>query len=198
MDCKIKICGLTEEREIACVNRWKPDYIGFMFFPKSKRYISFERARELAEQLSPEIKKVGVFVNADLREMTEVSKILDLIQLHGQESEETIEILKEKTHLPIIRAVSMTEEKDPFRFNHSGADYLLLDSGKGGTGELFDHRKIKGFEKPFFLAGGLTPENARGAAENVRPYGIDLSSGLETNGKKDEKKIEELIRRIRK
>ena len=70
--------------------------------------------------------------------------------------------------------------------------------GKGGTGELFDHRKIKGFEKPFFLSGGLTPENARGAAENVRPYGIDLSSGLETNGKKDEKKIEELIRRIRK
>ena len=112
MDCKIKICGLTEEREIACVNRWKPDYIGFMFFPKSKRHISFERARELAEQLSPEIKKVGVFVNADLREMTEASKILDLIQLHGQESEETIEILKEKTHLPIIRAVSMTEEKD--------------------------------------------------------------------------------------
>ena len=198
MDCKIKICGLTEEREIACVNRWKPDYIGFMFFPKSKRYISFERARELAEQLSPEIKKVGVFVNADLREMTEASKILDLFQLHGQESEETIEILKEKTHLPIIRAVSMTEEKDPLRFNHSGADYLLLDSGKGGTGELFDHRKIKGFEKPFFLAGGLTPENARDAAENVRPYGIDLSSGLETNGKKDEKKIEELIRRIRK
>ena len=131
------------------------DYIGFMFFPKSKRHISFERARELAEQLSPEIKKVGVFVNADLREMTEASKILDLIQLHGQESEGTIEILKEKTHLPIIRAVSMTEEKDPFRFNHSGADYLLLDSGKGGTGELFDHRKIKGFEKPFFLAGGL-------------------------------------------
>lgn len=198
MECKIKICGLTEKREIACVNRWKPDYIGFMFFPKSKRYVSLERAKELAADLSPEIKKVGVFVNASPEEMVEAAEFLDLIQLHGQESEETIEYLKVKTHLPIIRAVSMTEETDPLRFNHSKADYLLLDSGKGGTGKVFDHGKIKGFTKPFFLAGGLTPENARAAAENVRSYGIDLSSGLETDGKKDEKKIEELIRRIRK
>lgn len=196
---KIKICGLKRLEDIEIVNKYKPDYIGFVF-ADSKRKVSHELAKEMKENLDSSIISVGVFVDADIDEILEVYQlgIIDIAQLHGSESEEYIKTLKQKSNyqLKIINAIEMDSEKNLLEYDNSLADYLLLDSGKG-SGKTFDWRLIrKDLKKEFFLAGGLNSENIVQAIKEFNPYAVDLSSSLESNGYKDEIKIKEVMEAI--
>ena len=184
---KIKICGIRTKEDILICNKYNPDYIGFVFYPKSKRYITKEVALELKKNLSNGIKSVGVFLDASITEILEIVKlgIIDLIQLHGSEDIKYIKELKKQTNLPIIKAYK----------DYDLVDYLLFDGKNPGSGNLCDWTKVKSL-KPFFLAGGINKDNVYDA-KKLNPYAIDVSSGVETNGFKDEKKIEELIRMVR-
>ncbi len=197
---KIKICGLRRLEDIEIVNKYKPDYIGFVF-ADSKRQISHQVAQQLKNNLRSDIISVGVFVDASEDEILKLYSdgIIEIAQLHGSESEDYINTLKENTNdeLKIIKAIEMSEDKDLSKYDASAADYLLLDSGKG-SGKTFDWRLIrKDLKKEFFLAGGINSENVKQAIEEFDPHAIDLSSSLETDGYKDENKIKEIMEVIR-
>ena len=197
---KIKICGLKRLEDIEIVNRYKPDYIGFVF-ADSKRKVSHELAGQLKDNLDSGIVSVGVFVDADPEEIIELFRncVIDVAQLHGSEDEEYITNLKDKTNhkLEIINAIEMSEEVDLGSYENTQADFLLLDSGKG-SGKTFDWRLIrKNLKKEFFLAGGLDVSNICQAIEEFKPYAVDLSSSLETDDYKDESKIKEIMEVIR-
>ena len=196
---KIKICGLKRMADIEIVNKYKPDYIGFVF-ADTKRKVSHELAAELKDNLDSDILAVGVFVDADIDEIVSLydNCVIDLAQLHGLESEEYIRTLKEKTNhgLKIINAIEMSQDKDLLKYDDSIADYLLLDSGKG-SGKTFDWNLIrKDLKKDFFLAGGLNVSNINQAIDEFNPYAVDLSSSLEVDGFKDENKIKEIMEAI--
>ena len=193
---KIKICGIKRLEDIEIVNRYKPDYIGFVF-AYSKRKVSHDLAKELRNNLDSDIIPVGVFVDSPQDEILKLfgDGIIEIAQLHGSESEQFILDLKKKTdgELKIINAIEMTQEVDLLEYNDSNSDYLLLDSGKG-SGKTFDWSLIrKDIKKEFFLAGGLNSENVTQAIDEFNPYAIDLSSSLETDGFKDENKIKEIM-----
>lgn len=197
---KIKICGLRRLEDIEIVNKYEPEYIGFVF-ADSKRKVSHETAAQLKNNLSSNIISVGVFVDASEDEILKLydDGIIEIAQLHGSESEDYINSLKENTNdkLKIIKAIEMSENEDLSKYYDSAADYLLLDSGKG-SGKTFDWRLIrKDLKKEFFLAGGINSDNAKEAIEKFDPYAIDLSSSLETDGYKDENKIKEIMEVIR-
>lgn len=198
---KIKLCGMFRDCDINYANEAKPDYVGFILdFPKSHRNIDAETARRLRSRLDTGIKAVGVFVNSPETTCAEYANcgIIDVIQLHGDEDADFIRRLRELTSAPIIKAAKIRTPEDIGRVQALGADYVLLDNGTG-TGEMFDHSLLDGAEirQPFFLAGGLTPENLRQAAESVHPYCVDLSSGVETDRLKDREKMLEAVRVIR-
>ena len=193
---KIKICGIKRLEDIEIVNRYKPDYIGFVF-ADSKRKVSHDLAKELRNNLDSDIIPVGVFVDSPQDEILKLfdDGIIEIAQLHGSESEQYILDLKKKTdgELKTINAIEMTQEVDLLEYNDSNSDYLLLDSGKG-SGKTFDWSLIrKDIKKEFFLAGGLNSKNVTQAIDEFNPYAIDLSSSLETNGFKDENKIKEIM-----
>ena len=197
---KIKICGIRRLEDIEIANRYRPDYIGFVF-ADSKRKVSHDLDRRLKDNLDSDIIAVGVFVNADEDEIVKLfdEGVIEIAQLHGSESEQYILDLKEKTNneLKIINAIEMTSDVDLLEYNDSYSDYLLLDSGKG-SGKTFDWSLIrKDLKKEFFLAGGLNSENASQAIEEFSPFAIDLSSSLETNGFKDENKVKEIMEVIK-
>lgn len=197
---KIKICGLKRLEDIDIVNVYRPDYIGFVF-ADSKRKVSHDLALKMKSNLDSNIIPVGVFVDADIDEIVELFNrgIIEIAQLHGNESEEYIRNLKENTDdkLEIINAIEMSDELDLLSYDNSLADYLLLDSGKG-SGKTFDWSLIrKDLKKDFFLAGGINISNIIEAIGEFDPYAIDLSSSLETNGFKDENKIKEIMEVIR-
>ena len=196
---KVKICGIRRMEDIEIVNRYRPDYIGFVF-ADSKRKVSHDLAYELKLNLDSDIISVGVFVDASLDEILKLfdEGVIEMAQLHGSESEEYILTLKEKTNseLKIIKAIEMSEDVDLLEYNNSYADYLLLDSGKG-SGKTFDWSLIESeLNKEFFLAGGLDISNISDAIKEFDPYAIDLSSSLEVDGFKDESKIKELMEAI--
>lgn len=198
MSVKIKLCGMFREEDIDYVNEALPDYIGFIvMFPKSHRNISLETALRLKKRLSPKIKSVAVSVDADIEMLAEFanSGAAELLQLHGNENAEYIAELRRLTDVPLIKAVKVTEFADIERVQTLDADFLLLDSGTG-SGKAFDHSLIRRAEikKPFFLAGGLTPENLPQAVRDVNPFGVDLSSGIETEKFKDREKILAAVR----
>lgn len=198
---KIKLCGMFRDCDIDFANEARPDYIGFILdFPKSHRNIGRETAQRLRSRLSPEIKAVGVFVNSPETTCAEYANcgIIDVIQLHGQEDADYIRRLRGLTGAPIIKAAKIRTPEDIRSVQALGADYVLLDNGTG-TGEMFDHSLLSGAEirQPFFLAGGLTPDNLRQAAEDIRPYCVDLSSGVETDKHKDRDKMLAAVRIIR-
>lgn len=201
MSVKIKLCGMFRECDIDYANEARPDYIGFVLeFPKSHRSIDRETALRLKERLSPEIKAVGVFVNLPETACAEYAKcgIIDMIQLHGNEDAEYIRRLRQLTDAPVIKAVKVRSADDIAETQTLGADFLLLDNGTG-TGRSFDHSLIDRAEihQPFFLAGGLTPENLRQAALEIKPYCVDLSSGIETDRVKDREKMLAAVRAVR-
>lgn len=195
---KVKICGLTRMEDIQAVNRYRPDYIGFVFAERSRRFIDPQRAAELKEKLDPGIQAVGVFVNEQMEIIAGLlaKNVIDLAQLHGQETEREIRWLKEQTGKPVIKAVSVRSASDAKEWENSCADYLLFDNGSGGTGSAFDWNLINGCKKPYFLAGGIGLDNlAQALLQDA--YAIDLSGGAETEGKKDPDKIEKIIKDIR-
>ena len=200
---RIKICGLTRKEDILAVNIWKPDYIGFVFAP-GKRQLTALKAKELKELLLPEIPAVGVFVNSPMEEVLALAeqKTIDFIQLHGDE--DCNYILELKKHLepgfPIIKAVRVRTEADIRQAEDLPTDFLLFDTYTkgvyGGSGKTFDWSMIPSIKTPWFLAGGIDASNIRLAMETVA-FCLDLSSSLETDGKKDPEKIKEIIRIIR-
>lgn len=199
---KIKICGLRRQEDIEIVNRYKPDYIGFVF-AKSKRQVNDLEASELKSELSSEIKVVGIFVNDDINHIAGLVKnnVIDIVQLHGDEDEEYIKRLKSKISAPVIKAVRVRTYEDIKEKSEYPVEYLLLDSyskdAYGGTGESFDISLIENMEKPYFLAGGVNEDNISDIIKKVNPYCIDLSSGVETDGFKDETKIKNVIDIVR-
>ena len=196
---KIKLCGLTRPCDIEYVNELLPEYIGFVFAPKSRRYISPEKAEVLREHLDDRITPVGVFVDEKIEVIADLikRKIIDIVQLHGNESEQYIEDLRRVIDCPVIKAFRIESEADIVSANNSSADYILLDSG-GGTGKVFDHLLLKDIARPYFLAGGLTPENVETAIKQLAPFAVDASSSLETDGFKDKIKMTAFVNAVRK
>lgn len=196
---KVKICGLTREEDIFAVNECLPEYVGFVFAEASRRKVSVEQAQILSNRLKPAIISVGVFVDQELDMVARCLSlgIIQMAQLHGREDAAYLAALREKTGKPVIRAVRADVARLDFR-PAAGADYLLFDSGAGGTGISFDWQTVQNITKPFFLAGGITPDNVEQALAEVHPFAVDVSSGVETDGYKDGEKIYRLIRRVRR
>ncbi len=196
---KIKFCGLSRLCDIEAANELKPEYIGFVFAPGSRRYVSPEKAEELKRCLAPGILAVGVFVDEKPERIADLLKrgVIDMAQLHGGEDETYIETLRRLTGRPVIRAFRIRSADDAAAAERSGADYVLLDSG-AGTGTAFDWRLVQTVKRPYFLAGGLSAENAASAVELLHPYAVDVSSGIETDEKKDKAKMAALIAALRK
>ena len=197
---RIKICGLRRPEDIAAVNEARPDYCGFIIeFPSSFRSVTADEVREFVKELDPEIRPVGVFVNAP---MELVRTLLDdgtlaLAQLHGQEDESYIRELKTYTDKLIIKAFSIKTAEDIEKALQSPADYILLDQGGGGTGKTFDWSLIPEIQRPFFLAGGIGASNLGQAIREIHPYAVDLSSSVETEKRKDPMKIRQVVDIVR-
>lgn len=200
---KVKMCGISKVETIPAVVEAKPDYMGLVF-ASSKRQVTVEQAKTLVEALHKQckaqndtvsIKTVGVFVNETLDNLVTIANEanLDVVQLHGDEDEAFIQSLKERTNVEVWKAVQIRSAADAEAWIDSSADMLLFDAyhkdERGGTGEVFDWSCLDAFERPFMLAGGIDSTNVARAIRTVRPYGIDISSGIETNGVKDDEKI---------
>ncbi len=207
---KIKMCGISKVETIPAIVDAKPDYMGLVFAP-SKRQVTVEQAKTLAEELhkvyvkkygsdteqdkDDTIKTVGVFVNETVDNLVTIANEanLDAVQLHGDEDETFIQSLKERTNVEVWKAVQIRSAADVEEWIDSSADMILFDAyhkdERGGTGEVFDWSSLDEFERPFMLAGGIDSTNVARAIRTVRPYGIDTSSGIETNGVKDDEKI---------
>lgn len=196
---KVKMCGLTRAEDILAANELRPDYIGFVFFSKSKRYIDPKQASALRELLSKDIKAVGVFVDEDIDKVAGLvyDNIIDIPQLHGSESDEYIRTLQRLTGKPVIRAFRIRSQQDAINALDSPADMILLDAG-AGDGRAFDWSLIEKTDRPYFLAGGLAPDNAAEAISRLHPYALDVSSGIETDGHKDKNKMAAFMDAVRK
>ena len=200
---RIKICGLTRKEDIDAVNAACPDYTGFVF-AESKRRIDVDRAMELKSLLDPSIKAAGVFVNEDIRKIIRLCdmEVIDLIQLHGDEDADYIKKLREYTSNRIIKAFRVRTQQDIESAKPSTADYILLDAfqqGKyGGVGKTFDWSMVSGIDRPYFLAGGIDESNVAQAIREYRPFCVDVSSGVETGGCKDPRKIKNIVERVRR
>ena len=195
---KIKLCGLSRACDIEEANRLQPDYIGFVFAKKSRRCVTAEQAGELKKQLRPEIRAVGVFVNEAPEAVAALlnSGVIDLAQLHGSEDAEYIRRLRDLTDSPLIQAFRICSKEDLSRAEASAADEILLDAG-AGTGTVFDWSLLRNMERRYFLAGGLNPENVREAIRDLHPYGVDVSSGIETDALKDRTKMAAFVAAVR-
>jgi len=196
---KIKLCGLTRSCDIEWANALMPDFIGFVFARKSRRYVSPMLARELRGKLNPAIQAVGVFVNETPEAVAALLNdgIIDLAQLHGGENEDYIRSLRALTDRPLIQAFRVDGPADLERACQSSADHVLLDNGAGGTGTAFEWALLKDYGRPCFLAGGLTPGNVARAIKVVRPFAVDVSSGIETDGAKDYMKMAAFVNAVR-
>ena len=212
MKMKIKLCGLSRPQDIETANALMPDYVGFVFARRSRRYISPETAAALRKQLNSAIQTVGVFTDEEPECVVALVRehIIDMIQLHGHEDGDYISYLRTLTSAPIIQAVCIRNESDLERAQKSPADLILLDSAAGGSGVSFDWSILS---RPYFLAGGLTAENVRDALSaalpyaltaaapcalaSTAPYAVDVSSGIETDGWKDKIKMEQFVRAVR-
>ncbi|MCQ2506861.1 MAG: phosphoribosylanthranilate isomerase [Lachnospiraceae bacterium] len=200
---KIKLCGLSRKEDIIVANKLNPEYIGFVFAPKSKRYVTFEQAAELKKDLKTTIKAVGVFVDEDIDNIVKLLKeeVIDAVQLHGHEDEEYISELrtrvKEHREELIIKAFRIDTEEDIEKAVSSSADMILLDAKDGGTGTQFDHSLLKKVKRKYFLAGGLSPDNVKNVLGETSAYAVDVSSGIETNGVKDKNKMTAFVKAVR-
>ena len=206
MGTKVKICGLKRLEDIEIVNKFCPDYIGFIF-AASKRQISIEIAQQLKALLHPSIKTVGVFVNESIEKILQYEQlgIINIVQLHGDEDLVYIKELKKSSSLPIIKAFRIKDEKSLENqyslIENPILDGVLLDAfspvNYGGLGKSFDWNLLEKVPRPYFLAGGIGIDNIDEALLH-KPYAVDVSSKVETDGVKDETKVRVLIERIRR
>ena len=196
---RIKLCGLSRPCDIEAANRLGPEYVGFVFAPKSRRYVTDEQAAELKKLLAPGIRAVGVFVNeAPIRVANLLnSGVIHMAQLHGSENEDYLRHLRALTDKPLIQAFRVETKQDLADAEGSAADHILLDSG-AGTGKAFDWKLIRNLQRPYFLAGGLSPDNVEQAIRSLRPFAVDVSSGIETDGAKDKEKMAAFVAAVRK
>lgn len=194
---KIKLCGLTRRCDIEWANELHPDYVGFVF-AGSRRRVTDGQAAQLRKILREDIPAVGVFVDEPIDHVAALVRqgVIQMVQLHGTEDEGFIRKLRRAVSVPVIQAFSVRSPEDIQDAGKSSADFILLDHGAGGTGQAFDWSLAAALDRPYFLAGGLHPGNAAAAAE-LRPYAVDVSSGIETEGVKDRQKMIEFVRRIR-
>ena len=208
---KVKMCGISKVETIPAIIDAKPDYMGLVFAP-SKRQVTVDQAKTLVEELhkqyavrynSKTIKTVGVFVNETIENLLKIAEEvkLDVIQLHGDEDESFIQILKEQSNVEVWKAVQVRSAADAEKWIDSSADMLLFDAyhkdERGGTGEVFDWSSLDEFERPFMLAGGIDSTNVARAIRTVCPYGLDISSGIETEGVKDNEKMKAFTNTVR-
>ncbi len=195
---KIKICGLRREEDVDYANQVMPDYVGFILAEGFRRQISREQARSLKQRLSDKIQAVGVFVNNPIEEVISYLEegIIDMAQLHGEETEEDIQYIQAVTAKPVIKAVKAQNQYIVEAWLDSSADYLLFDSGTG-TGKSFDWSLLADVNREYFLAGGLNPGNIEEAMKQLSPYSIDISSGVEIEGVKDLEKMQAAVNVVR-
>ena len=190
---KVKICGLSTKEAVKTAVSAGADYIGFVFAP-SKRQVTLEQAAELAKLIPADVKKVGVFVSPNRKELLEaIEKVgLDLVQIHGQAADDLFE------NLPCASIQAVQVDGDGHVPN-SQADYLLFDAPVAGSGQTFDWDQLDMTElaQPFFIAGGLNEDNVARAIQHFSPFAVDVSSGVETNGQKDHEKIRRFIERVK-
>lgn len=222
---KVKICGLRRAEDAEAVNSAGAEYAGFVF-ADSRRKVTHEDAAKIRKKFDQGITAVGVFADADEDEIAELAEAgtIDMVQLHGSEDDEYIERVKKRTGCPVIKAIKLGPESGVAKAfmqngtkiekvsdadvlkhkilsaNDSPADYIIFDAGKG-CGRTFDWNALKAVRssitKPFFLAGGLRPDNAKRAVEELDPYAADVSGGVEgSDGYKDKTLIREFVRRV--
>ena len=216
---KIKICGLQSLQDVGYINEWKPDYTGFVFAPGRKRTITTKLAMQMKSLLHPDITTVGVFVNEPVENVISLLQdgVIQMAQLHGQEDETYFYRLREKCSQPVIKAFTIRTKEDIEKAFTFPSDYLLLDNGVGGTGQTFDWSLFDSLtdtspsksdgklpaateteeKRPFFLAGGLHAGNVASAIEKAHPFAVDVSSGVELDGQKNNEKIHEFIKAVR-
>lgn len=196
---RIKLCGLRRPCDMEVANELRPDYVGFVFAKKSARYVSPEQAASLKKLLHPDILAVGVFVNEQEEAVADLlsSGVIDMAQLHGREDEAYMKALRRLTDRPLIKAFSIKEEEDIRSACGSTADLVLLDAGEGGTGTAFDRTLLQNMNRPYLLAGGLDASTVGEAVKRWRPYGVDVSSGIETDGFKDAEKMRAFVKCVR-
>lgn len=209
---KVKICGLKTLADVEKVNRCLPEYIGFVF-ADTRRFVTDEQALCMRQALDQRIMAVGVFVNEPIGHVVRLCDrgIINMVQLHGEESETYIQELKQKTDITVIKAVKVQSVDQVSMLMSQEADYMLFDTYKkgapGGTGERFpleilekslEKLKVKGQTiKPYFLAGGLDCQNVTEVLGKVDCFAVDVSTGVETDGVKDEIKIKKFIENVR-
>lgn len=199
-DTKIKFCGLRHEEDVKYAASLDAGFFGFILSDRFKRYVAPEKVALMKEFVPSSAKTVGVFVDepADYVIAASNTAKLDMIQLHGNESEAYIAEIKEKTGLPVIKMVKPVSEDDIITARQSIADLILLDSGAGGTGKVFDWSLAEELGRDYILAGGLTPVNVGDAVERLKPFAVDVSSGVETEGIKDFSKMKAFAAEVRK
>ena len=195
---RIKLCGLSRLQDIETANTLLTEYVGFVFAPKSRRYVTRQHAAELKKHLAPGIRAVGVFVDEPPENVAKIVKrgVIDLVQFHGGEDETYLRRLRELTAVPLIQAFRVRSGKDLAAAERSTADYVLLDAG-AGDGKVFDWSLLENFRRPYFLAGGLDPENTGPAVRTLHPFTVDVSSGIETGGVKDPEKMKAFVGAVR-
>lgn len=186
----VKFCGLSRPEDIAAANSCHPDFIGFVFWNKSRRFVTVDEAIELSHGLDRSIKRVGVFLNASFEEIVGVAKTgcINRIQLHGSENESFVKRIQSRTGMSVIRAFGIGSAEDVQLAATTEADYIMFDGGTG-EGRTFDWSVLENVGRPYFLAGGLNPENVGEAVSRLHPYAVDVSSGIESNGVKDPEKM---------
>ena len=204
MSVKIKICGIRRREDAEYINEFIPDYCGFILSEGYKRTVSKQDFPSLQKRISPEIKKVGVFVDEKIQNILWFGKYLDVIQLHGNENGEYVDLLRNNFGGEIWKAVKAKTVSDVESANNLNVDRVLVDSFAGGmaggTEKVLDACLVKqaSISKPFFAAGGINSQNATEIIAKLSPYGVDLSGSVETNGAKDREKIKEIITIIRR
>lgn len=196
--CRVKLCGMFRDEDIAAVNECLPEMMGFITsFPKSSRNVEPKELDRLAEMVDERIYRVGVSVNLPFSRVAHnANHHVDIVQLHGDEDETYIKGVRMRSYAGIIQAFRVRDKADVERAKRSSADMVLLDAGQG-SGQQFDWSLIEDLGRPFILAGGLTPENVAEAVSSLHPWGVDMSSGIETDGFKDPQKMAAAVAAVR-
>ena len=198
MMTKIKICGVTNIEDAMVIAELGADALGFVFAP-SKRRVSPEVAKEIIEKLPPFVTTVGVFMDTLMDEVHQIADYtgIDVVQLHGNEPPEYCDGLKKK----VIKRITVTDHDTPemliSRMERYRVSAYLLDPG-AGSGKVFNWERAVGIDLPLIIAGGLTPDNVKCVVRLLKPYGVDVSSGVELlPGKKDKKKVKRFVEEVR-